>query len=67
MISGDKQIIRNNNLRKPFINGVKYREIKPIKFEIAKCCILAGLKIVFHACFIKTVLINLPFWNGKYL
>ena len=58
IVIGDLRIIRNNVLRKLFIKGSKYREVRPSNLEKAKCCIL-GL----DNC-IKMVLINLSFWNG---
>ena len=43
IVTGDLQIIRNNGLRKNFIKGPKYREIRPINLEKAKHCILQCL------------------------
>ena len=40
---GDVRIIRNNVLRKLFIKGPKYREVRNINLEKGKCCILEGL------------------------
>ena len=45
-MTGDLQIIENNALRKRFIKGPKYREVRPINLEKAKRCILEGL----HNC-----------------
>ena len=42
----DLQIIKNNVLRKLFIKGTKYRELRSINLEKAKHCILKGL----HNC-----------------
>ena len=42
----DLRIIKNNALRKLFIKGRKYREVRPINLEKAKRCILDGL----HNC-----------------
>ena len=33
IVTGDLRIIRNNVLRKSFIKGPKYREVKPINLE----------------------------------
>ena len=41
--TGDLRIIRINALRKFFIKGPKYREVRPINLEQAKRCILEGL------------------------
>ena len=46
IVTGDLQIIKNNASRKLFIKGPKYREVRPINLEKAKCCILEGL----HNC-----------------
>ena len=43
MVTGDLRIIKNNALRKLFIKGPKYREVRPINLEKAKRCILEGL------------------------
>ena len=43
IVTGDLQIIKNNILRKLFIKGPKYREVRPIDLEKAKSCILEGL------------------------
>ena len=45
-MTGDLRIIKNNALRKLFIKGPKYREVRPINLEKAKRCILEGL----HNC-----------------
>ena len=42
VVTGDLRIIKNNALRKLFIKGPKYREVRPINLEKAKCCILEG-------------------------
>ena len=42
-VTGDLPIIKNNVLRKFFINGRKYREIRPINLEKAKRCKLKAL------------------------
>ena len=42
IVTGDLRIIRNNALRKLFIKGPKYREVRPINLEKAKRCILEG-------------------------
>ena len=42
IVTGDLRIIRNNVLRKRFIKGPKYREVRPISLEKAKNCILEG-------------------------
>ena len=42
-MTGDLRIIRNIVLRKLFIKGPKYREVRPINLEKAKCGILEGL------------------------
>ena len=44
IVTGDLQIIRNTVLRKRFIKGPKYREVRPINLEKAKRCILEGLE-----------------------
>ena len=46
IVTGDLRIIKNNALRKLFIKRPKYREVRPINLEKAKCCILEGL----HNC-----------------
>ena len=46
IVTGDLRIIKNNALRKLFIKGPKYREVRPINLEKAKRCILEGL----HDC-----------------
>ena len=46
IVTGDLRIVKNNALRKLFIKGTKYREVKPINQEKAKRCILEGL----HNC-----------------
>ena len=46
IVTGDLRIIKNNALRKLFIKGPKYREVRPINLEKAKRCILEGL----HNC-----------------
>ena len=43
IVTGDLRIIRNNVLRKHFIKGSKYREVRPINLEKAKRWILEGL------------------------
>ena len=43
IVTGDLRIIRNNALRKLFIKGPKYREVRPINLEKAKRCLLIGL------------------------
>ena len=45
IMTGHLQIIRNNVLRKLFIKGPKYREVRLINLEKGKCCILEGLDI----------------------
>ena len=45
-MTGNLQIIRNNALRKIFIKGPNYREVRPINLEKSKRCILEGL----HNC-----------------
>ena len=42
IVTGDLQIIRNIVLRKLFIKGPKYREVRPINLEKAKHCKLKG-------------------------
>ena len=39
IVTGDLRNIRNNVLRKLFIKGHKYREVRPINQEKAKRCI----------------------------
>ena len=46
IVTGDLRIIKNNALRKLFVKGPKYREVRPINLEKAKRCILEGL----HNC-----------------
>ena len=46
IVTGDLQIIENNALRKLFIKGPKYRDVRPINLEKVKCCILEDL----HNC-----------------
>ena len=43
IVTGDLRIVRNNVLRKRFIKGPKYREVRSIILEKAKRCILEGL------------------------
>ena len=43
ILIGDLRIIGNGVLRKLFIKGPKYREVRPINLEKAKCGILEGL------------------------
>ena len=43
IVKGVLRIIRNNVLRKLFIKGPKYREVRPINLEKGKRCILEGL------------------------
>ena len=43
IVTGDLRIIKNNALRKLFIKGPKYKEVRPINLEKAKRCILEGL------------------------
>ena len=52
-------------LRKLFIKGTKYREVKPINLEKGKHCILEGLDNCISSWCYKMVLINLSFWNGS--
>ena len=47
IVTGDLRIIKNNALRKLFIKGPKYREVRPINLEKAKRCILEGLDNCF--------------------
>ena len=42
-MTGHLRIIKNNALRKPFIKGPKYREVRPINLGKVKRCILEGL------------------------
>ena len=44
IVTGDLRIIKNNALRKLFIKGPEYREVRPINLEKAKRCILEGLR-----------------------
>ena len=44
VVTGDLRLINNNNLRKIFSKGPKYRESKTINFEKARTCILSGLE-----------------------
>ena len=46
IVTGDLRIITNNALRKLFIKGTKYREVRLINLEIANRCMLEGL----HNC-----------------
>ena len=46
IVTVDLQIITNNVLRKHFIKGTKYREVRSINLEKAKRCMLKGL----HNC-----------------
>ena len=46
IVTGDLRIIKNNALRKFFIKGPKYGEVRPTNLEKSKCCILEGL----HNC-----------------
>ena len=46
IVTGDVRIIKNIALRKHFIKGPRYREVRSINLEKAKCCILEGL----HNC-----------------
>ena len=46
IVTGDLRIIKNNTLRKLFIKGPKYGEVRPVNREKAKRCILEGL----HNC-----------------
>ena len=43
IVTGDLRNIRNNVLRKLFIKGPKYREVRPTNLEKAKRCIWKGL------------------------
>ena len=43
IVTGDLRINKNNALRKLFIKGPKYKEVRPINLEKAKRCILEGL------------------------
>ena len=45
IVTGDLRIIRNNVLRKIFIKGPRYREVRPTNLEKAKRCILEDLDI----------------------
>ena len=45
IVTGDLRIIRNNVLRKNFIKGPGYREVRPTNLEKAKRCILEDLDI----------------------
>ena len=45
-MTGDLRIIESNALRKLFIKGPKYRQVRPINLEKAKRCLLEGL----HNC-----------------
>ena len=49
----DLRIIRNNVLRKHFIKGPKYREVRPANLEKAKCCILEGLDNCISSLYYK--------------
>ena len=51
-MTGDLRIIKNNALRKLFIKGSKYREVRPINLKKAKRC------IAFQVGVTKMVLIN---------
>ena len=64
IVTDDLRIIKNNALRKLFIKGPKYREVRPINLEKAKRCILEGLHNCISSWCTKMVLINLSFWNG---
>ena len=47
------------------MKGPKYRKVRPVDLEKAKCCIL---KVFLNACqvfLVKTVLINVSFRNGS--
>ena len=46
IVTGDLRIIKNNALRKLFIKGPKYREVRHINLEKGKRCILEGI----HNC-----------------
>ena len=50
IVIGDLRIIRNNALRKLFIKGPKYREVRPINLEKGKRCILEGLDNCIWSC-----------------
>ena len=52
-MTGDLRIIRNIVLRKLFIKGPKYREVRPIKLEKVERCILEGLDHWISSCFYK--------------
>ena len=53
IVTGDLRIVKNNALRKLFIKGTKYREVKPINQEKAKRCILEGLHNCISSCCYK--------------
>ena len=46
IVTGDLRIIKNNALKKLFIKGPKYLEVRPTNLEKTKRCILEGL----HNC-----------------
>ena len=52
-MTGDLRIISNNVLRKLFIKGPKYREVRPINLEKAKRCILECLDKCISSWFYK--------------
>ena len=53
IVTGDLRIIINNVLRKLFVKGPRYREVRPIKLEKAKRCILEGLDNCISSCCYK--------------
>ena len=67
-MTGDLRIIRNNGLRKSFIKGPKYREVKPINLEKAKHCILEGLDNCISSWYYKSGVDKSFFfeWNNSF-
>ena len=54
IVTGNLRIIKSNELRKHFIKGPKYREVRPINLEKAKRCILEGLHNCISSWYCKT-------------
>ena len=52
-MTGDIRIIKNNALRKLFIKGPKYKEVRPTNLEKAKRGILEGLHNCISSCCYK--------------
>ena len=63
-MTGDLRIIENNALRKLFVKGPKYREVRPINLENVKRCIVEGLHNCISSWCYKNGVHKSFFWNG---